>query len=481
MAMDKRQFLDFVINAVREVPINEIVGMSVHLLRKGGNYFGLCPFHNDHKIGSFVVSSNKNIYKCFSCGEGGDGVKFLAKTEGISYVNSAFKLALHFGIISNMEYDDYFTKRRYSKRELIIIEKQYQELDKEKFKADIAEPEVLNKVFNIFLDACSLSPEHKEHLMVERKLTEKGIEDKKYKTFPTRYIIRKLMYAIVDEFGTEDILEKVPGFYKEEKSVRTKDLDEKGEPVYKSEWLWTFVKDKGIIIPIKNAKEQIIGLQVRRDYNDESRGRYVWFSSSFASFSDKYKEGTSSGCPIDVVYPKEIKNQALFITEGRFKAEKIAETQGSIAISVQGVGTWSGILDTLNQINESSIVDKISKGSNYKIEVVYLAFDADINYKPQVWQQAKKMTDVLEKENYLIYYLNWNEKFGKGIDDLLISGNFSEIKRYNKRDWDKGYELVKQEALDSSGFLKMQDVPVEVFKDCFNKFMKVTPLKKGEK
>ena len=42
---------------------------GVKLVKKGVNYVGLCPFHNDQTVGNFVVSPSKNIYMCFACGE----------------------------------------------------------------------------------------------------------------------------------------------------------------------------------------------------------------------------------------------------------------------------------------------------------------------------------------------------------------------------------------------------------------------------
>ena len=52
----------------QENDIVDIISESVRLKRSGRNFFGLCPFHND-KNPSFSVSQEKQIYKCFSCGE----------------------------------------------------------------------------------------------------------------------------------------------------------------------------------------------------------------------------------------------------------------------------------------------------------------------------------------------------------------------------------------------------------------------------
>lgn len=65
----------------------DVVSQFVKLKKKGNDYVGLCPFHNE-KTPSFSVSPIKNIYKCFGCGESGDGITFLIKHENKSYVEA---------------------------------------------------------------------------------------------------------------------------------------------------------------------------------------------------------------------------------------------------------------------------------------------------------------------------------------------------------------------------------------------------------
>lgn len=61
---------------------------GVKLVKKGVNYVGLCPFHNDQTVGNFVVSPSKNIYKCFACGETGNGLTYLMKKEKLTYIEA---------------------------------------------------------------------------------------------------------------------------------------------------------------------------------------------------------------------------------------------------------------------------------------------------------------------------------------------------------------------------------------------------------
>jgi DNA primase len=73
--------------------LSDVVGRKVSLKRRSGSeYAGLCPFHNE-KTPSFTVNDKKGFYHCFGCGEHGDAVGFVMKTEGLSFPESVEKLA----------------------------------------------------------------------------------------------------------------------------------------------------------------------------------------------------------------------------------------------------------------------------------------------------------------------------------------------------------------------------------------------------
>lgn len=72
--------------------IVDIISEGVRLKKSGKNYMGLCPFHND-KSPSFSVSSEKQIYKCFSCGEAGNVYTFVMKYKKLTFVEAAKYLA----------------------------------------------------------------------------------------------------------------------------------------------------------------------------------------------------------------------------------------------------------------------------------------------------------------------------------------------------------------------------------------------------
>ena len=75
----------------------DVVGSFVKLKRRGANYLGLCPFHNE-KTPSFTVSPSKEIFKCFGCGKSGNTISFVMEHEKLSYVEALKWLATRYNI-----------------------------------------------------------------------------------------------------------------------------------------------------------------------------------------------------------------------------------------------------------------------------------------------------------------------------------------------------------------------------------------------
>lgn len=82
---------------ISKIDIIEIIDSFVKLKRRGANYLGLCPFHNE-KTPSFTVSPAKEIYKCFGCGKSGNAITFLMEHEKYSYVEAIKWLAARYNI-----------------------------------------------------------------------------------------------------------------------------------------------------------------------------------------------------------------------------------------------------------------------------------------------------------------------------------------------------------------------------------------------
>ena len=86
------------INAVQNsADIVSIIGEYTKLERRGSDWWGCCPFHNE-KTASFHVEPDKKFYYCFGCHAGGDVIKFIMEQEKVSYSDAIATLAKRTGI-----------------------------------------------------------------------------------------------------------------------------------------------------------------------------------------------------------------------------------------------------------------------------------------------------------------------------------------------------------------------------------------------
>ena len=112
MAFPQR-FLDELID---RSDIVDVVSSYVALTRKGSNYFGLCPFHNE-KTGSFSVAPDKQMYYCFGCHKGGGAVNFIMEIENLAYPDAIRFLAKR----ANMEVPEDGADREESRRRQRVL------------------------------------------------------------------------------------------------------------------------------------------------------------------------------------------------------------------------------------------------------------------------------------------------------------------------------------------------------------------------
>lgn len=91
---DLQRFID---ELRARIPIADVVGAKVKLVKKGREYQGLCPFHHE-KTPSFTVNEAKGFYHCFGCGAHGDIVKFEMEANGLPFMDAIQKLAHQAGL-----------------------------------------------------------------------------------------------------------------------------------------------------------------------------------------------------------------------------------------------------------------------------------------------------------------------------------------------------------------------------------------------
>ncbi|MDD5569621.1 MAG: DNA primase [Bacteroidales bacterium] len=115
--MITKDTIDDIFSAVR---IEEIISEFVSLKKRGVNFVGLCPFHNE-KTPSFTVSATKGIYKCFGCGKAGNAVNFLMEHEHFTYPEALRFLAKKYNIEIQEDKSDLAEKSDQNKKEPLFI------------------------------------------------------------------------------------------------------------------------------------------------------------------------------------------------------------------------------------------------------------------------------------------------------------------------------------------------------------------------
>ena len=96
--------------------IVDVISSFVQLKKRGNNFIGLCPFHSE-KTPSFTVSSEKQIFHCFGCHQGGNVFKFLMEYKRISFIESVKEIADQVGI--SIDYDENYDPKAQSEQELL--------------------------------------------------------------------------------------------------------------------------------------------------------------------------------------------------------------------------------------------------------------------------------------------------------------------------------------------------------------------------
>ncbi len=137
--------------------ILDIISPVVTLRKSGNSFVGLCPFHAE-KTPSFVVNPNRQNFRCFGCGEGGDVFDFVQKLNGTDFKGALAIL----GISHNRLYrpDPTLVRRR-------ELERQFRAWEREYFNVIASEYRFLNKVLAAIQD-----PENVHELLKRRSILE---------------------------------------------------------------------------------------------------------------------------------------------------------------------------------------------------------------------------------------------------------------------------------------------------------------------
>ena len=248
----------------------------------------------------------------------------------------------------------------------------------------VASADQRHAAYSFLLGEClSLSSAHRDRLRNYRRLSETTIERNLYASLPGMAKAQEIAATMQQRFG--DDLRGVPGFY-QDKADR-----------------WMMRPLNGLVIPVRDSQRRIVALQVRPDLS--GKNKYLWLSTP----PDEYIGGSSSGAPLHFANPDLARESGFaVITEGALKADVISELVGCAAFGIAGVNTF----------------DEETFGSDLKnalpeLKRVAIAFDADWRANKAVRGALKRLIRAIETTELTLLILNWDARYGKGLDDFL--------------------------------------------------------------
>lgn len=232
---------------------------------------------------------------------------------------------------------------------------------------------LLHQVYTKLLHHCPTSPGH------QHALKERGLNPAHYGTLPEdKWARMNIGLMVEDEIANRYWLDRTPGFYR---PVPPQDV-------------WDIAGSPGLLIPIRNHRGYIVGMQIRKDEGDP---RYSFLSSR------GMPSGMGSGSPVHVL------NKAfdpVIITEGPLKADYLWHNKGWGAIAVPGVNNIRGVLPALRELS---------------FKRVAVCYDMDWKTNPQVKKARTNLMQILWCEGYQVSSFSWDPAY-KGIDDALRAG-----------------------------------------------------------
>ncbi len=308
--------LEELISQIKDrLDIVDVVSKQVVLKKSGNHYWGLCPFHNE-KTPSFSVNPQLGIYKCFGCGEGGDALSFIMKTQNYEFMDLIKELAEEFGL----------------------------ELPKS-FKKTAGSKDIKENMVNAATRAAEfyfhqLKIDNKQSRDVLKYLSNRGITQDIIKKFtiglaPKNY---KELYDELKKDFSDDILEKT--------GLIIKNKDNKYIDRFRNR----------LIIPIQNEMGEYVAFGARAIEEDQSP-KYLNSSDSLIYNKGKLLYGLYTAK--DAI--KE--NDSVVLMEGYFDV-----------ISAQA----NGIENAVAACGTSLTADHVKLLSRYtKSRKIYLSFDTD--------------------------------------------------------------------------------------------------------
>ena len=392
--------------------IVHIISQYISIKQSGTNFKGLCPFHGE-KTPSFYVSTSKQMYKCFGCGEGGDVIKFVMSMENLEFMDALKLLAKQCGVDVNTNMNEE-TKLKMEK---------------------------INKFQNVHREAARY---YFSNLITSKNpgynyLRNRGLDDKIIKKFGLGYSLKSW-----------DSLKN----YLLSRGYTNEELSECGLITYKKENNKSYDKFRNrVMFPIFDYRGNIIGFGGR--VLDDSEPKYLnspdtlIFNKRFNLYGLNFSR-------------KEIIDKTIILVEGymdlislyQYGIKNVVATLGTALTDQQGM--------LIKRYADSAIIsyDSDDAGIKATLRAIDILTKLDINVKILNLKDCKDPDEFIRK-----YGL---DEFKKAINLSTNHVKFKIDNLKNNFDLNKGEDRVKF-AKEASIIIKGIKSPVEV--DYYTKYL----------
>lgn len=427
------------INSIRrQADIVDVIGSYINLVSQGKNYFGICPFHNDHSP-SLSVSPEKQIYKCFTCSASGNVFTFIQNFENISFLDAVKKVADRVGV-----------------------------------HLDISSSTNSNNINKKYYDIMDLS----NKFFVNNLNSKAGDKARKYLTD-----VRMLSEDIIKEFDiglalNDNNLNKILSA----KGFNDKDIVEMSLANETSSGLYDMFRNR-ITFPITNDKGQIIAYSARI-FNDEDASKYI-NSKESVIFKKGYTFYNYDKCRLEAIKLKKV-----YLVEGQMDAIRVYSCGIKNVIASMGTAITINHIKLLKKLNSKVILvmDNDNAGekstllngeelvkNNIDVGVVRLtgekdpdsyilkngvdafkdAINNDISFFDFKLRYLKKDKNLKKADELALYINGVIDELNKSDDEILKSVTINNLA--NEYDIDKRIlegKLIKKEKIKQENTYK---------------------------
>ena len=426
--------------------IVDIVSSYINLEPKGKNFFGICPFHDDHNP-SMSVSPEKQIYTCFVCGASGNVFTFVQNYENISFPEAASTVALKIGY--NLEYRSNVSKPNKDLYEIM----------------DIANKYYINNLNS------QLGKQAKDYLK-QRQLSDEVIKE-----FNIGVALNNNLSNLLIEKGYT------------EKQIMVVGLANFGDSLYD-------IFQNRITFPINNERGETIAFSARV-YNNDSANKYInskenpIFKKSNVLFNyDKARNEVN-------------KTKTVIIVEGQFDAIRMHSIGVKNVVATMGTAFTKEHVALLKRLNakvilmmdndEAGLKSTIASGedlikSNIPVEVIKLSGEKDpdsyilkygeekfkdllksptsfFEYKLQVLKEDKDLNKSKDLANYVNSVI---DELNKTNDAILKEVTITKL----SNDYGIDKEVLNNKLIDNKKIIKPKPI-VQKTKRRLNKHQKI--------